>query len=245
MILPLVAAGAALGSLFGGGESEESRKKKQEAERQKMVDNQTDIAKRYESSRESDMAKGRARGQELFGEGKLGRVNEARSADIQDVISRRKAMLEGYTPDEKAAMRDENIRSMQRQTEGQMRALRGAQAASGVRGATASAQNVQLAKGQQEQSRQMERDLFLKNADAKRAALGAFEQSATGAEANELQRQQYNIGQKNAETQAQLATEFGYANLGAADRAAAAQQASAMYAADAQRAAAAEKGKKK
>lgn len=213
--------------------------------RKKLLNSQTELADKYAVAREGDMAKGRARGQELFGEGKLGRIDASRSADISDVIARRKAMLEGYTPEEKNAMRDENIRSMQRQTEGQQRALRGAQAASGVRGATASAQNVQLAKGQQEQSRQMERDLFLKNADARRAALGAFEQSATGAEATETAKQQYNIGQKNAELQAQLATEFGYANLGSADRAAAAQQAAAMYTADAQRDAAKEKGKKK
>jgi hypothetical protein len=220
-------------------------KEAREAAKQQMLNDQTALAEKYSVAREGDMAKGRARGQELFGEGKLGRINAERSADISDVIARRKSMLEGYTPEEKNAMRDENIRSMQRQTEGQARSLRGAQAASGVRGATASAQNVQLAKGQQDQSRQMERDLFLKNADARRAALGAFEQSATGAEATETSKQQYNIGQKNAELQAQLATEFGYANLGSADRAAAAQQTAAMYTADAQRDAAKEKGKKK
>lgn len=248
MILPLLAAGGALASLFGG-ESEEDKKKKIEKEsqaaRDKMSADQAQFAKQYEAGREADLAKGRGRGQELFGEGKLGRVNEQRSGDIADVVARRKEFLQGYTPEEMQAMRDQNMKSLQRNQAGQARQLQAQQAASGVRGATSAAQQMALQKSGMEQARGMEQDLFQKNADLKRQALGQFETSVTGAEANELARQQYNQGQKNKELQAQLATEFGYAQLGSADRAAAAQQASAMYQADAQRKAAAEQGKKK
>lgn len=201
--------------------------------------------KGYEQAREADMAKGRARGEEIFKEGALGRVNEGRSADIQDVIARRKANLAGFTPEEQAAYREKNLSAVNQAAQGQLRAMRGSQAASGVRGATASAQRKALAKDFGAQAAQNERDLYLSNINQRREALGQFEKSATGAEANELEKQKYNIAQKNAELQGKLATEFGYAQLGSADRTAVAQEAAARYSADAQRDAAKAAGKKK
>jgi hypothetical protein len=248
MILPLIAAGAALGSLFGG-ESEASKKarqdQEQQAQRDKMSKTQDQFASKFEAARDKDLQKGRARGEELFKEGTLGRVDANRSADVTDVVSRRRANMAGYTPEEQQALRENNMRNLQQQQAGQTRALRSQQAASGVRGATSAAQQLALAKATQGQATDMERDLYTKGIDMKRAALGDFEKSVTGAEANEVQKQQFNIEAKNKELMSRLATEMGYAQLGSADRSAAAQQASAMYSADAQRAAAAQQGKKK
>ncbi len=58
----------------------------------------------------------------------------------------------------------------------------------------------------------MERDLFLKNIDARRQGLTDYEAA-----------QKYNTEQKNAELQGRLTTEMGYGALGAADRGAAMQ----------------------
>lgn len=196
------------------------------------------------AAREADLAAGRARGQEMFSEGSLGRVRSERSQDINDVMARRRANLEGFTAEEQNAMRDTNLKAIQQAAQGQMRSLRRDQARSGVRGATASAQMAAAQKANQGVIADQERELFLKQMDARRQALGQFEQSATGAEAQDLARQQFNIAQQNKEKQAQLATEFGYAQLGQADRASQAQLAAGTKAAEAQRDAAKKAGQK-
>ena len=57
-----------------------------EAERIKK--NMTD-AESARLNREIDMARGMERGEQLFGEGSLGRIGEERSADIADIVNRR------------------------------------------------------------------------------------------------------------------------------------------------------------
>jgi hypothetical protein len=196
------------------------------------------------AAREQDMAKGRARGEELFKEGTLGRVRQDRSQDIQDVIAQRRANLQGFTPEEQNAMRENNLKTIQQSAAGNIRALRGQQAASGIRGATAGAQIASAQRASQANVADTERELFLKQMDAKRSALGAFEGSATQAEQNDLARQQYNQDQKNKELMSRISTEFGYANLGSGERAAAATSASATQASQAQADAAKKAGQK-
>jgi hypothetical protein len=64
-----------------------------------------------------------------------------------------------------------------------------------------------------------ERDLYLKNLDMRRSALDNLERSVGGARADELERQQFNLGQQNKERMGQLDTEMGYGALGSAERA--------------------------
>jgi hypothetical protein len=101
-----------------------------------------------------------------------------------------------------------------------------------------------MQKATQGQLADQERELFLKQMDARRQALGAFEGSARTAESEEIAREQYNQAQANKEAQNRIATEFGYAQLGAADRAAQAQLAAGRESAEAQRDAAKKAGKK-
>ena len=131
------------------------------------------------AAREADLAKGRARGQELFGEGSLGRVGSERSADIQDVIARRRANLEGFTPEEKSAMEAEAIGGIGQSSQTALRQLRGVQGAQGLRGGTAAAQQVGVLQNAANQEALARRDLFLKNMGAKREGLGQFEQSVS------------------------------------------------------------------
>lgn len=140
------------------------------------------------AARTKDLAAGRARGAELFADGSLGRV------------------AEGYTPEEQNAMRDSNLGTINSAGKANLRALRIQQAANGIRGTQAVAQQGRMQNDQQQQVVGSERDLFLKNIDDRR----------TGAK--------YNIDQANREKQSQLVTELGYGSLGSADRGAVMQQ---------------------
>lgn len=198
-----------------------------------------------QAAREADMAKGRARGQELFGEGALGRVQQDRSKEVQDIINKRKQYAEGFSPEEQQAMRENNMRSIQQNQAAALRAQQMNLARSGVRGAVAANQMGSMQRGLQGQLADQERQLFLENINQRRQGLGALEQSTQGARADELARQQYNLSQLGREKAGQLSTEMGMAGLGAGERSAIMQQMSAEQGAEAQRAIAEKnKGKK-
>lgn len=199
---------------------------------------------RARAQREQDLARGKARGEELFSEGALGRMEEGRAAEIADIISRRQAESQGFTPQEMQAMREQNMTEIGRQQAAQQRQLRSEQARSGVRGATASAQKAAQQQAFQGQMTQSERDLFLKNIDARRAGMDKLEGSVTAARGEELARKEYNLQSANKERFARLATEFAYGSLGAEDRAAALQAITAQNAARFQGELANQKGKK-
>jgi hypothetical protein len=100
-----------------------------------------------------------------------------------------------------------------------MRALKVAQANSGVRGGLATAQQNSALKDAHAQEVTNERELFLKNIDARRAGLTSLENSTTGARKDELERQTYNQSQVGKEKLGRIGTELGYGSLGAGERA--------------------------
>ncbi len=180
-------------------------------------------AKRYAKQRNLDLKAGRDRGQEIFGNQALGRLDTSRSSDVADILARRKEQLGGYTPEEQQAMREQNMAAIVNTQKAGSRDLARQQARSGVRGALASNQQAQYQLGTQGQLADQERQLFLNNIAAKRDALSGYEQSVGGAEKGELERQQFNLGQGEKELQGKLSTEFGYGGLGAQERSAAMQ----------------------
>lgn len=218
-----------------------------------------DLEKRYRENRDADLLRGRARGQELFGNNALGRVGEqrsgaisnilnqrqanmTRSGDIAEILAQRKAQLQGYTPEEQQAMREQNTAEIYRNQSAGARDLARQQARSGVRGALGAAQQSAFQQATQAQLADQERQLFLSNIAEKRGALDKFEGSTRTqeqferegldrlegstrtTEADELARLQYNLDQLAREKAGMLTTEFGYGGLGAQDRAAILQQ---------------------
>lgn len=175
---------------------------------------QQQILDQNKKAREADMAEGRARGQELFGEGSnFTRDRETISGDVQDIIGRRKSALEGMSGAEQAALRSQALDRIAAQQQGASRQLRGIQAQAGLQGATAASQQAGLLGQAQKSKGEIERDLFLQDLANRDQALGAFEQTIGG----ETQRsQQEKLGQ--------LSTELSYAQLGSGERAAVAQQ---------------------
>lgn len=165
-----------------------------------------------------DVSEGRKFGKEVLGDG-LGRVDAGRSDEMKDVISRRKKGMEGMDPAEQEAFRSKMLKQMQGAEQRQGLQL-GAQLG-GARGAGAAAQMRSLQQAGMSKRADMETDLFLKNQQMKREGLSAYESSVTGAEANELDKQKFNIGQTAKEKGIEMAAGMGFAQMGSAQRSAA------------------------
>lgn len=179
-----------------------------------------DVFKKY---RDAAMADGRARGGELFGDNTLGRLTDGRTTEVQDVLDRYKSGLAGYSAPELQAMRDQASNGINQQAQTNLRALRGVQGMSGIRGGLASAQQYQTLQDAAKQRANFEQQLFIRNADEQQNRLGQYNGALTGAQAEELARKKYNIGQGEKEKFGQLSTELGYGGLGAGDTALASQ----------------------
>lgn len=163
-----------------------------------------------------------AKGQELFGkefkEGALGRLDVERTADVSDVIKRRRAGLEGLSAEENQALRERAGKGIERGTQTALRQLRGIQGARGVRGGSAVARQTGVLRAGIEAKAGVERDLFIANIAQKRQALGAFESSILGAEATERAGSIFNLEQRGRETAGRLTAGLGFAGIASAER---------------------------
>ena len=162
-------------------------------------------------------------GQELFGggfaEGKLGRLETGPSADVQDIIARRKSALGGLSAEENQAIRERGSQSIDRSTQSSLRQLRGLQGATGVRGGSALANQARILQAGQGAKANVERDLAIQNIGVKREALGAAEGSILGAEAQTRENTLFNIRQRNKEATGRTTAGLSFAALAATERA--------------------------
>jgi hypothetical protein len=76
--------------------------------------------------RAKDQAEGRARGEELFGEGTLGRVEQGRLPETQRLVERREAGLGGLTAAESAAAREKALGGITEQSQTELARVRAA-----------------------------------------------------------------------------------------------------------------------
>lgn len=196
---------------MGGGPSDAEIEKKEKHQAAEQKRRSQELVDQFQSARDVDLAKGRARGQEEFGEGSLGRLNAERNADIANVIARRRAALEGFSPEERNAMESQAIGGINQSAQSALRQLRGVQGAQGLRGGTAAAQQAGVLQNAANQEAQARQNLFLQDVAARRGALDSFEQGV-------MDREKFNIEQINREKLGRLGTEFGYAGLGVGER---------------------------
>jgi hypothetical protein len=155
----------------------------------------------------------------LFGEGKLGRIGEQRSTDVADIIARRREALGGMSSTENQAAKDQLFNQVNRDTQTNLRALRGIQGATGQNGGAAVNQQIGVLGAGQSARKDLERDLMLKNIDLRGQALNNYETSVAGAETNEQNQKIFNLDQISREKEGMLTTQFGLAGLGQAERA--------------------------
>ena len=192
----------------------EEAQRRQALEEQERAQALIDKPKLAREAREADIARGQQRGRDLFRD-QLGRVSQERSGDIGDIISRRRTMLDqGMSP----LQREQSLRGLGRQQQRGQRQLQAQLARSGVGGGLAAGQLGRLL-GQQAAGRaDLERNLALQAEQQRRGDIGSLEQSIREAEAAELARQQFNIGQVGRERFAELASGLAEAQLGAGER---------------------------
>ena len=170
------------------------------------------------AERRADIRTGRREGRDLF-EGKLGRVGQKRTAQLGDIINRRQEQaIHGLGARAFQAGREARLRGLDRAAQLQQRQLAGMQGRMGIRGGSAAGQLAQLMGQQQRERQAAEQDLFLQDVAQRQKLLGDYETAVRQAEADELARQKFNIGQVGREKFGELASGLGEAQLGAAER---------------------------
>lgn len=166
-----------------------------------------------------DFAAGEVFGKDIIGDKALGRLTGGQTeADI--VRQRRLDALQGFNAPELAAARDKATTQIDRASEGALRRLKASQAASGVRGATASTQQAGLLQDSVEQKANFERELLIQNRGEQKEALDALQTNV-----------QFDLDAQSREKFAQLATGLGFAQIGSTERAAEASKQAQLAAA--------------
>jgi hypothetical protein len=176
--------------------------------------------------RAQDFAQGLKFGKEQIGEGSLGRIGT--DADVQAALQTRRQALGGLTGQEMQGQRDVATQRIQGQTESARRRLAAAQARSGVRGGTASAQQAGVIGQGIEAQAGFERDLMLQNRAAQQTAAGNLLTDVSGV-------RQFDLSQAARERSAQLQAGMGFTQLGVSERAGVAANQANVAAAQAQR----------
>lgn len=163
------------------------------------------------------------------------------SADVRDIMNRYKSGLEGYNSRELEAMREQSLQGINADVSAQQRALQKAQARSGVRGAAGAAQLAGVSRSGVNARGNLERDIFIKNADERQRRLGEYSNLVQGVEeqgynralgslgdyqtaygglrAEDVRTKQYNDQKVADELAGRYGTIFGGLNLGLANQA--------------------------
>lgn len=156
-----------------------------------------------------DFQAGSKIGKDLIQPGSLGRLGEL--SDIKTALSGARELAGGLSAPEMQAQRDVASQNINTSTEQARRRLAAAQARAGVRGATAGAQQAGII-GQGIQAQQgLERDLLLRNREAKSQGIQQLSQLATGVG-------QFDLSQAAREKFAPISTGLAFSQLGATQR---------------------------
>ena len=165
--------------------------------------------------------------QNLVQTGSLGRIdasqiNTAPSAAMQSVLQQEAANTNGYTPQALQQMTDQQTMIQNQQTQQSSRALQDAQNNSGVRGATAANQQMQVQLQGMQANANVAQNVFLQNQQQKLTNLNTYSASVQAADAQTyakqtagIQLQQFNLAQAAKEQSAQLSTAMSIAGMGA------------------------------
>ncbi len=177
-----------------------------------------------------DVAAGQDFAKSIIGNGSLGRIRDSQNVrdDNAQIRELRMKALGGLTGEEMQAERDQAKNNINRATQTQLRGLRGAQAASGVRGSSAVAQQAGILGEGANRQADFERDLMLQQRGVQQQALDSFAGNTQQRQASDRELNQFNLSQAANEKFAQLSTGFGFGQLGvtarAGEQAAAAQE---------------------
>lgn len=164
-----------------------------------------------------------------------------RAPEQADVMNRMQQGLGGYTAPELQAQREQMYRAQNSNYLTAQNQLAKAQARAKVYGAAGAAQQANLQRSTQENKNQLEQDLYVKNIDEQQKRLGEYGQYGRGLNQEEftrqaaatkgygdeearlrdeeLKRQQFNIGQSNAEIAGRIGLFTGAGGTALSERA--------------------------
>lgn len=159
----------------------------------------------------------------------------SRSQETKDILGKLASGMDGLTAAENQGMREQAQREVDRQYQGALRNLATQQARSGVRGASATAQNINTERARGQQQSELEQDIMLKNIDIQDRRRGAYADYLAGTEASEFGRRmdaegmygdlmanrneytqginRFNIGQAEKDKLGRIAGTLGLSNL--------------------------------
>lgn len=162
------------------------------------------------AARKMDFEAGLKRGEDLIGEGDLGRIGT--DPAIAQALEMQRSRLGGLTGAEMQGQRDVAGQGIARSTELARRRLAGAQARAGVRGATAGAQQMGVLQQGIQAQQGLEQNLLMGN----RAAQGAAISDVLGQGA---ETKKFDLSQAARERFAQLQTALASEQMGVSERA--------------------------
>jgi hypothetical protein len=113
-----------------------------------------------------------------------------RSADVQDILSRMKGGLEGYTANENNAFKERMDRDINQNLSTELKDIEDTNAGNLVLGAAATARADAARREAQKQRDINAQDLFIKNVDEKQTRLMDYGNAVTGAETSEFDKGQ-------------------------------------------------------
>lgn len=160
-----------------------------------------------EVTRERGVEQGQEFAREILGDG-LGRLRG--NEEVESIISRFQDASQGLDAQALQAEREKIGEEINRGAATSSRELQGLLARSGVRGGIAGRQLTDIQLQAQAQKAGVERDLFLKQAEAKRQGLRDLANVT-------IQAEQFDLGQEAAEKNILLGTGVGFAQLGSAE----------------------------
>lgn len=160
-------------------------------------------------AKQKELISGAQFGEAVLGKEGMGRLE--RDSRVGDILGRYEEMSKGLTDKETTAMKETGLQSIQAQTSAQQRALQAQLAASGVKGGAAGKQLTDVALGGMQQRLNLERDLILKDREAREVGLDKFS-SALG------DVKKFDLAQQAKEKNIAVQTGLGFAQLGAAER---------------------------
>ncbi len=184
---------------------------KAEAEKAQEAADQAKVETAAEAGRvnlRKDFEAGKELGTEVLGEG-LGRLSEQEG--VQDVRSLLQGQASGQDSKARQLSRESGIAQIQGSTQAASRNLQGSLARSGVKGGAAGQANVELAAQSLQQRRNLERDIYLADEQARA-------QGITNLATFETKTAEFDLAQAAKEKNILLQSQLATAELGSTER---------------------------
>lgn len=145
--------------------------------------------------------------------GSMGEIKDERKAEIDDLLAKQKAGLDGMTPEEMLAAKEQGNATINGQLATNMQQFADVAAGNGIRGGSAAGLQMQAMAGAQAESGQLARKMILDNVAQKNIAMDRYGKTLGEQQGVGIGIQDKNNQTRNAETLARELAAAGYTSL--------------------------------